>query len=81
MTNNLIVKQQFGFLPGKSKHQVVFKVLKHMYGSLNNNIKVIGTVFLDVAKSFNCIDQELLFEPFFLIMFLSGSGVILLGIK
>ena len=47
-------------LPGKSTHQAVFKVLKHMYGSLNNN-KVIGTVFLDVAKAFNCIDQDLLF--------------------
>ena len=60
LTNNLIVKQQFGFVPGKSTHQAVFKVLKHMYGSLNNN-KVIGTVFLDVAKAFNCIDQDLLF--------------------
>ena len=61
LTNdNLISKYQLVFLPGKSTHQAVFKVMKHMYCSMNNN-KVVGTVYLDIAKAFNCISQELLF--------------------
>ena len=51
----MISKYQFGFLPGKSTHQAVFELLKHMYGSLNNN-KIVGAVYLDVAKAFNYID-------------------------
>ena len=60
LDNNLISKYQFGFLPCKSTHQAVFNVIKHMYGSMNNN-KVIGAIYLDIAKAFNCISQELLF--------------------
>ena len=51
---------QFGFLPGKSTHQSLFNVIKHIYGSLNDN-KILGCVYLDVAKAFNCINHKMLY--------------------
>ena len=51
---------QFVFLPGKSTHQSLFNVIKHIYGSLNNN-KILGCVYLDVAKAFNCINHKMLY--------------------
>ena len=50
LDNNLISKFQYGFLPGKSTDQAIFHFVKHLYGSMNNN-KLIGTVFLDIAKA------------------------------
>ena len=51
---------QFGFLPDKSTHQSPFNVIKHVYSSLNNN-KILGCIYLDVAKAFNCIDHKMLY--------------------
>ena len=36
------------------------KTVHHVYSALNNN-KVMGMLFMDVAKAFNCIDHEILF--------------------
>ena len=59
MDNNLISEYQYGFLPGKSTQQAVFQFVKHLHGSMNNN-KLVGTVFLDIAKAFNCVDHVIL---------------------
>ena len=57
--NNLISKNQFGFLPGKSTHEAVFKTVQNIYGSINNR-KLMGMLLLDIAKAFNCINHETL---------------------
>ena len=63
-TNNLISEFQYGFLPGKSTHQAIFHFVKHLFGSMNNN-KIIGSVFLDVAKAFNCISHKVLYQKMY----------------
>ena len=65
LDNGLVSKSQFGFLPGRSTQQAVFQFVKHLYGSMNNN-KIIGSIFLDVAKAFNCIDHSVLYNKMYL---------------
>ena len=61
LENKDLSDYQYGFLPGKSTQEAVFNTIRHMYSSINQN-KVMGIVFLDVAKAFNCIDHEILFK-------------------
>ena len=49
------------FLPGKSIHEAVFNITRHVYSTINQN-KIMGMIFLDKAKAFNCIDHEILYK-------------------
>ena len=57
-TNNIISDFQFGFVPGRSTHEAIFKFVKNIYSAINNN-KFIGVLFLDIAKAFNCINHRI----------------------
>ena len=46
--NHIICKDQFGFLPGKSTHEAIFKVVHNVYSSMNNK-KITGMFLLDIA--------------------------------
>ena len=61
MTNNILSKYQYGFLPDRSTHEAVFELTKVMYSTINNR-KVMGLIFLDVGKAFNCIKHKRLFS-------------------
>ena len=58
--NDLLSEYQFGFLPGKSTHEAIFKVTQTIYSAINAK-KLTGMLLLDIAKAFNCIDHEILF--------------------
>ena len=58
--NNLFTQKQFGFLPEKSTHEAIFKVVQNVYSNINNK-KITGMILLDIAKAFNCIDHEILY--------------------
>ena len=55
-----ISKHQFGFLPGKSTHEAISKVVQNIYSSINNN-KMTGMLLLEIAKAFNYINHEILY--------------------
>ena len=61
LNNDLILSAQYGFLPGKSTHEAIFKTVKDIYNALNQK-KLMGMMFLDIAKAFNCISHEILFS-------------------
>ena len=61
LENKILCNFQYGFLPGKSTQEAVFNTIRHMYSSINQN-KIMGAIFLDVAKAFNCIDHEVLYK-------------------
>ena len=60
LDNELLSKKQFGFVPGRSTHEAIFKTVHSIYGSINSR-KIMGMLLLDVAKAFNCIDHEILY--------------------
>ena len=47
-TNNIISEYQFGFVPGRSTHEAIFKFTKNIYSAINNN-KLMSVLFLDIA--------------------------------
>ena len=59
--NAVISQYQFGFLPEKSTQEAVFNTIRHIYSSINQN-KIMGMLFLDMAKAFNCIDHNTLYK-------------------
>ena len=70
MDQQLISKHQFGFVPGKSTHEAVFKVVQYIYSALNNK-KLTGMLLLDISKAFNCISHEVLYSK----MFMAGFDI------
>ena len=60
LDNDIIDSNQYGFLPGKSTHEAVFKTVQHIYSGINSK-KLVGMLVLDIAKAFNCIDHDILF--------------------
>ena len=64
MGNNVISEYQFGFLPNRSTQEAVFELTKSMYSTINNG-KVMGLTFLDVAKTFNFIHNERLYDKLY----------------
>ena len=62
LNHGIISDRQYGFLPGRSTHEAIFDLSRHIYSSLNNK-KVMGLLFLDISKAFDCILHErLLFK-------------------
>ena len=60
MYHSLINENQFGFLPGKSTHEAIFRTIQQIYSAINNK-KLMGMLLLDMAKAFNCIHHDILF--------------------
>ena len=63
MDSNILNDYQYGFLPNRSTHEAIFDLSRYIYTGINNR-KLIGMLFLDVAKAFNCINHARLFEKF-----------------
>lgn len=52
-------KCQFGFRPGLSTIDALFKVDNLVRNNIDNNNKEMG-IFLDVQKAFDCVNHKLL---------------------
>ena len=63
LSNKIITEFQYVFLPNRSTQEAVFEVTKMMYSAINNR-KIMGLIFLDVAKAFNCIHHDRLYNKF-----------------
>lgn len=59
--NNLICKQQFGFVKGRSTTDAMVDFVSNAITALDEKEKTVG-VFLDLQKAFDCLDHKTLFE-------------------
>ena len=60
LDNQVINKNQFGFLPGKSTHEAIFRFVHNVYSAIYNR-KLTGMILLDIAKAFNCTSHDILY--------------------
>lgn len=57
--NQLLSKNQFGFRPGLSTDNALYKVTQFLYNTLDNSEKSLA-IFLDIAKAFDMVDHDIL---------------------
>jgi len=57
--NNILVKEQFGFRCNSSTEIAIYTLLNNILSSLNNRI-IVGGLFCDLQKAFDCINYDLL---------------------
>jgi hypothetical protein len=58
-TNNILVHEQFGFLTKSSTGKATFICVSERLDTLNNK-KTFGSIFWDLEKDFDCVNDILL---------------------
>lgn len=56
--SNLLQKNQYGFIPGLSTENVLYKVNQFLYSNRNNSNKS-SAIFLDKARAFDTVNHEI----------------------
>ena len=72
LDNNILSSYQYGFRQGRSTQQAISDLTKYVYSNLNHK-KIIGTICLDVAKAFDCLNHDLLLYKMSKIGFCNNS--------
>jgi hypothetical protein len=57
--NSILVNEQFGFIKNSSTSDTTYSLLKEILDALNNNL-LVGGIFCDLRKAFNCVNHNLL---------------------
>ena len=61
VTNNILSESQYGFLPERSTADALYRFTSDVTNHLNNGRKCLG-VFIDLAKAFDTVPHNRLFE-------------------
>lgn len=59
LEHNIIIKQQFGFMPKKGTTDAIFHTVNHLFEARNHD-KFSCAVFVDLRKAFDTLDHEIL---------------------
>jgi hypothetical protein len=57
--NNILVEEQFGFRTKISTDMAIYKLTNEMLKALNSK-NVIGGIFCDLEKAFDCVNHKIL---------------------
>ena len=58
-TNNLLVRNQFGFRKGTATEDDIFKLTNELLKALNNKT-LAGSIFCDLEKAFDSVNHDIL---------------------
>jgi hypothetical protein len=59
--NNILASEQFSFRPSASTGKASFRLIDKILKSLNNRI-MVGGIFCDLHKAFNCVNHSILLK-------------------
>ena len=59
LVGDILADEQFGFRPGRSTTQAIFKYTKSIIESINDK-KVVGSLYLDFSRAFDSVNHEIL---------------------
>jgi hypothetical protein len=57
--NSIIGKEQYGFQKGLTTDNAVYKLINEVLKALNNK-QIVGGIFCDLTKAFDCVDHDML---------------------
>ena len=59
--NNILVPEQYGFRTHFSTEQAAFTLITSILTAMNNN-QIVGGIFCDLQKAFDCVNHKILLE-------------------
>jgi hypothetical protein len=60
ISNNILAKEHYGFRNNTSTEKAIFQLINNMLKALDNK-HLVGGIFCDLIKAFDCVDHDILF--------------------
>jgi len=59
--NNILVQEQYGFQIHSPPEQAAFTLINSILTAMNNN-QMVGVIFCDLQKAFDCVNHKILLQ-------------------